>query len=147
MTTFFSEEGLMNRRTLITTVLLLVGMTFGFGLGWYAHDLSNARQTLEQQSLLMLKHRFRNGMSLSEVSRVVGEGMLQRRYAIPDSISEHMIRMFRSRVSGYQEDDEFCAIRLGLSTVTLQFRNESLINCIPELDFAAPEDTVQGIAG
>jgi len=73
--------------------------------------------------------------------------MLQRTYTIPESISEHMIRMYRSRPSGYQEDDEFCAIRVGRSTVTLQFRNGTLVNCVPELDFAAPEDTVEGIAG
>jgi len=63
----------MNQRTLTTSVLVLVAIMLGFGLGWYAHDLSNGRRTLEQRSLLVLKHGVRNGMSLSDVSRVVGE--------------------------------------------------------------------------
>ena len=86
-------------------------------------------------------------MTVTEVAEVVGNDMLQRNYQIPDELSAHYDHVFKSRDSEIQSGDEFCAIRIGDTTIALHFRNGKLINCRPDIDFGDPETMVAGIAG
>ena len=137
----------MKRNYMITALFVVVSVATGFGVGWMANDFSKSRQTVEQQTAEILRRNVDNGMSIDDITNLVGQNMLERNYEIPESVRERHLSLWAKRDSGLQPGDEFCAIRIGGFVYTLHFRDAKLINCEPDLDFGDPEKLISGIAG
>jgi hypothetical protein len=132
---------------LTVTIAVLVAALIGFGAGWVANGDSASEQTVQQQIAETLRTEVHNGMTVDDISRLVGPDMIETNYKIPDSLRDHMHRLLKERGSAVQPEDSFCAIRIGNNVYMLHFRDSKLINCDPEADFGDPGTMIAGIPG
>ena len=104
--------------------------------GGIAMRREGTNQSIEKTVVLQLKQRVRNGMTLSELTEIVGAGAFDLQSQPPSVLLE----VLRERNEGYVDTDTFVALRVGRGTNWFQVRDGRIVNLIPEFDFGTSEE-------
>ena len=132
-------ETIMLARSYLTHGLLLI---LGIAIGLIVQSGRTAlrpeamKQSIENAVVQQLKQRVRNGMSLSELTEIVGAGT----FDLPTQPPSVLLEVLRSRNDGCLDTDSFVALRIGRGTNWFQLRHGKIVNLVPELDFGTSEE-------
>jgi hypothetical protein len=132
------EKIMLVRRYLSHGLLLIFGITIGLMIqsGWIALRREATNQSIEKTVVVQLKQRVRNGMTLSELTEIVGAGA----FDLPSQPPSVLLEVLRARNDGYFDTDTFVALRVGRGTNWFQIRDGRIVNLIPEIDFGTSEE-------